>query len=105
MAKYIDDIGSPWVGVYYDIGNHHKYGLPEQWIRTLGNRVVKIDIKGYSRKKNNWTGIGQGTINWPEIRKALKEISFTGWATAEIGGGDKDRLKQIADRVDQVLDL
>ena len=31
--------------------------------------------------------------------KALREIRFSGWATAEVKGGDRDRLKEIADRM------
>ena len=77
----------------------------EKWVPTLGKRIVKLDIKGYSRAKNNWSGIGEGTINWPEIVKELKKIGFSGWATAEVGGGDRKRLEQIAARMDKVLDL
>jgi hexulose-6-phosphate isomerase len=103
FAAFIDACNSPWVGAYYDIGNHHKYGQPQEWVRTLGPRIVKLDVKGFSRKTNNWSAIGDGTIDWPAVRTALDEIGFTGWCTAEVGGGDRKRLADILDRLNRVL--
>ncbi|NNM31019.1 MAG: sugar phosphate isomerase/epimerase [Akkermansiaceae bacterium] len=94
LAKYIDEIGSPWVGSYFDIGNHQKYGKPAEWIRTLGKRIVKLDVKDWGTK-NGFSKIGEGDVDWPEVRKALAEIRFTGWATAEVGGGDRARCAEI----------
>ncbi len=102
-AAFIDACNSPWVGAYYDIGNHHKYGQPQDWVRTLGKRIVKLDVKGFSRAKNNWSAIGDGTIDWPAVREALDEIGFTGWCTAEVGGGDRKRLADILARLNRVL--
>ncbi|HNY77654.1 MAG: sugar phosphate isomerase/epimerase family protein [Sedimentisphaerales bacterium] len=102
-AAFIDACKSPWVGAYYDIGNHHKYGRPQEWIRTLGTRIVKLDVKGYSREKNNWCEIGDGTIDWPAVREALDEVGFTGWCTAEVGGGGRERLADILARLNRVL--
>lgn len=103
FAAFIDACNSPWVGAYYDIGNHHKYGQPQEWVRTLGTRIVKLDVKGFSRETNNWSAIGDGTIDWPAVRTALDEIGFTGWCTAEVGGGDRKRLADILDRLNRVL--
>jgi hexulose-6-phosphate isomerase len=102
-AAFIDACNSPWVGAYFDIGNHHRYGQPQEWVRTLGQRVVKLDVKGFSRDTNNWSAIGDGTINWPAVRTALDEIGFTGWCTAEVGGGDRKRLADILARLNRVL--
>jgi hexulose-6-phosphate isomerase len=33
----------------------------------------------------------------------LKELGFSGWATAEIPGGNRDRLKNIAERMDRIF--
>ncbi len=104
LAAYIDEIASPWVGVYFDIGNHQKYGQPQQWIRTLGTRIVKLDVKDWSRR-DGFTDIGQGDVDWPAVRRALTDIGFTGWATAEVGGGDRDRLAVVAGQMDRVLGL
>lgn len=94
LAKYIDEIDSPWVGVYFDIGNHRKFGRPEEWISTLGRRIVKLDVKDWSREKG-WTKIGEGDVDWAAVRGALGKIGFNGWATAEVGGGGEARLGEI----------
>lgn len=106
LARYIDEINSPWVGVYFDIGNHQKYGKPAEWIRVLGRRIVKIDVKDWGGPKKNFVqDLGEGDVDWTAVRSALREIGFTGWATAEIGGGDSARIESIAGQMDRVLDL
>lgn len=105
FLKYVDELNSPWVGMQFDIGNHWKYGSMGDWIRVLGGRVIKLDAKGFSRAKNTFTDIGEGDIDWADVRKALVEINFHGWAAAEVGGGDAARLKKIASQMDQVFAL
>lgn len=113
MARYLDEFETPWVGAYFDVGNVVRFGYPDQWIRILGKRIGKLDIKEYSRKKQLneglWKGfqveIGDGDSNWPAVRAALKEIGYQGWGTAEVKGGDRARLKEISERMDRVLDL
>ena len=108
---YVDSFDSAFVGWYFDVGNIVNYGWPEQWIRILGRRILKVDVKEYSRKKRNdeglWKGfdveIGEGDCGWPEVMRALKDIGYTGWATAEVRGGDRRRLAEIKRRMDEVL--
>ena len=112
-ARYIDEFESPVVGAYFDVGNVVTYGWPEQWIRILGPRIVKLDIKEFSRKRRDEEGrakgfgveIGDGDCDWPAVRAALADVGFAGWATAEVPGGDRDRLADIADRMNQALAL
>ena len=104
-AAFVDAFDSPWVGMYHDIGNHWKYGNPGDWITTFGPRAVKFDVKGFSRAKNKFTDIGQGDLPWGDVRKALEEIGFTGWFTAEVGGGGLDRLKTVRNQMAEVLGI
>ncbi|MDG2185987.1 MAG: sugar phosphate isomerase/epimerase [Mariniblastus sp.] len=102
LRDYLDEINSPWVGAYFDIGNVRKFSPPENWIRVLGNRIVKLDVKDWA-KKGGFCKIGDGDVDWDEVRKALAEIQFTGWSTAEVKGGNKERLADIADRMNRCL--
>lgn len=106
LAKYCDEFASPHVAMQFDIGNHWKYGNTGEWIRTLGHqRVYKLDIKGFSRKIDKFTKIGEGDLDWAGVRKALNDIDFNGWCAAEVGGGDMERLKEVAANMDRVLGL
>jgi L-ribulose-5-phosphate 3-epimerase len=105
FVKYVDEFESPWVGMQLDIGNHWKYGSMGDWIRQLGKRVFKLDIKGYSRKDDRFTEIGAGDIDYPDVRKALHEINFHGWLAAEVKGGGAADLKRIAGEMDAAFGL
>ena len=105
FVRYVDEFDSPWVGMQFDIGNHWKYGSMGDWIRALGRRVTKLDLKGFSRAQNKFTKIGEGDLDWADVRRALKEIRYTGWAAAEVGGGDLNRLKEISANMDKVFGL
>lgn len=112
-ARYIDEFKSPWVRAYFDIGNVLRYGWPEQWIRVLDKRILKLDCKEFSIKKMNdqglWKGFGvellEGDNDWPAVMKALREVGYNGWMTAEIPGGGRERMKDIATRMDKILAL
>ena len=104
-VRYVDELNSPWVGMQFDIGNHWKYGSMGDWIRTLGRRVMKLDIKGFSRKDSKFTRISEGDIDYADVRKALREIQFYGWVAAEVGGGDAAELKRISGELDVAFGL
>ncbi len=107
--RYLDEIGSPWVGWHLDLGNLLIYGWPEQWARILGPRVLQLHIKEFSRKKmddeGRWDGfgveLGDGDNDWPAIMAALDDIAYDGWGIAEVGGGDEARLKDVSARMDR----
>lgn len=105
FIKYVDEFNSPWVGMQFDIGNHWKYGSMGDWIRALGKRIVKLDLKGFSREMNQFTKIGEGDIDWADVRRALAEIKYVGWAAAEVGGGDAARLSEISANMDRAFGL
>ena len=112
FARYVDDFESPWVRAYFDVGNVVLYGFPQDWIRTLGPRIVKIHLKDFNFDRRNarfaWKNLGEGDIDWPEVRRALGEINYSGYVTtelpgAEIDGGDAAYLKDVSARVDRFL--
>lgn len=113
MARYIDEFESPMVGAYFDCGNIARYGWPVHWIEALGDRIFKVHVKAYSRELQNKEGpragfrveMGDGDIDWPAIAKTLVEVGYKSWVTSEVRGGDKPRLKDIKQRMDNILQL
>ena len=47
FARYVDEFESPWVKAYFDVGNVVINGYPQDWIRTLGSRIVRIHLKDF----------------------------------------------------------
>lgn len=105
FVEFVDELNSPLVAMQFDIGNHWKYGSMGDWIRQLNKRIYKLDLKGFSREKNKFTKIGEGDLDWADVRLALKEIDYNGWAAAEVGGGDSPRLKEVSANMDVAFGL
>jgi L-ribulose-5-phosphate 3-epimerase len=105
FIRFVDSFNSPWVGMYYDIGNHWKYGQPGEWIRAFGRRCVKCDAKGYSRAKGKFVDITSpdDDLPWADVRKAFADIGFAGWVTAEVGGGDLQRLTLVREQMQKAF--
>ena len=99
FRDYLDAFDNPWVGAYFDIGNMQKFAPAEEWIRTLGHRTVKLDIKDWG-KKNGFCRLGEGDVDWDKVRAALKEVGFSGWATRE--GSDKS-IEDTSSLIDQLM--
>ncbi|HEV2232466.1 MAG TPA: sugar phosphate isomerase/epimerase family protein [Terriglobia bacterium] len=103
FATYIDEFKSPWIKAWFDVGNVVLYGYPQDWIRTLGKRIVEVHLKDFKREGNKWVNLGEGSINWPEVRKAFAEIGYSGYATTELDGGDEAYLRDVSQRVDRLV--
>ena len=89
FARFLDEIGSPYVGAYFDAGNVLVYGYPDQWIRILGNRIKKVHVKDFKANIANGTGFCnplQGDVPWARVRAALERIGYDEFITAEVDG-------------------
>jgi L-ribulose-5-phosphate 3-epimerase len=109
FARYVDEFETPLVGAYFDIGNILNYGWPEHWIPILGARIMRLHAKGYSRKLRDEEGpragfraeIGEDDVNWAAVRQEIARLGYTGWVTAEVSGGERERLQNIAHQLDE----
>ncbi len=103
FARYVDEFDSPFVQAYFDVGNVVAFGWPEDWIRTLGKRIRKIHLKDFKREGRQWKNLRDGDVNWPEVRKALAEVGYEGFMTAELKGGDEKYLRNLSSRIDRII--
>ena len=105
MRAFVDQFGdAEHVGVYFDAGNILAYGYPQHWIRILGReRIKKVHVKDFDDRVgggNGFRNLLQGNVPWAEVRRALDEIGYDSYVTAEVSGYNVEAelgLKHIAD--------
>ena len=103
FARYVDEYNSPYVRAYFDVGNVVVFGWPEDWIRTLAKRIFRVHVKDFKKDTREWKNLRDGSVNWLEVRKALDEVGYNGYLTAELGGGDASYLRDVASRMDKII--
>jgi len=105
MAKYIDEFQSPRIKAWFDVGNVVLYGYPQDWIHTLGKRIVKVHLKDFKRKEDGyaWVNLGDGDVDWGAVRQAFAAVGYSGSVITELEGGDESYLRDVSGRVDRLL--
>ena len=112
FAAFCQYFDHPWVGCYFDLGNHVKYARCEEWIKELGNSLVKLHIKGFKVSEvkgklgggpGDWSRIDQASIDWKSVRKLLAEKRYNGWLTIEEGNpanaADNTQYSRMLDEI------
>lgn len=89
MARFVDELNSPWLQVYFDVGNVLLFGYPQHWIRILGKRIKKVHVKDFRTAVGNMQGfvnLLQGDVPWKAVRDAFTAIGYDDVVTAEVDG-------------------
>jgi hexulose-6-phosphate isomerase len=111
-CRYVDQFNSPHVGFYFDCGNILIYGWPEQWIHIMGERIGRIHIKEFSRRKADAEGRGkgfdlpltEGDVDWAAVMSALRKHYRGQWLTTEQGNSKTpEELTDLSRRLDKIL--
>lgn len=111
FARYVDEFQSPWIRAYFDVGNVVLTGYPQDWIRTLGKRIVKLHIKDFSFKDDpsihkrvpEFVPLLEGEIDWRAVYAALADIGYQGIASVELPPGDGAYLSEVNRRFERIL--
>lgn len=111
---FLAEINHPLIGWYFDTGNVLRYGWPEHWLQTLDSKVIRVHIKEFSKVKMDeeglWKGFDvdllEGSVDWQRVMTTLDEINYKGeWLIAELKKGDRHYLRQVSQRMDQIIGL
>ena len=87
---YLDQFGSDYIGIYFDVGNAVLNGYPEHWIEILDDRIKAVHFKNFKRDDCGGTlhGFGDdllaGDVNFSAVLEGLTKISYSGPVTAEM---------------------
>jgi len=107
FKQYLAEADSPYVKAYFDCGNICFYGYPQHWLRTLGDLVVKIHVKGFNNYPNvAFTKSLKSDVPWKPIREALTDIGYEDYLTVEIGADPADpegSIRGYSDELDKII--
>ncbi len=87
LKRFLDEIDSPFVGAYFDVGNIIYIGYPDQWIRILGQKHIKRIH--FSDARESQAGLGMfvdllaGDVDFGAVMAALRDIGYDDWITVE----------------------
>lgn len=86
-ARFLDEIGSEYVGMYLDVGNVIYTGYPEQWVEILGRHIKKLHMSDY---RFDQAGIGAfvdlfaGDVDFKAVADAIAKIGYDDYITLEM---------------------
>jgi hexulose-6-phosphate isomerase len=114
FKRLIEEVNSPAVGIWFDIGNVVVFGYAEQWLRIIGGKaVVGIHIKDFKRGPNDAFGtydhfapLFHGSVNWPAVMKELVKVGFDDYLVSEASLGHQplaDALKELSGQLEVMI--
>jgi len=111
MRAFVDAVGSPYVGVYLDVGNVLRTGYPEHWIQVLGARVHKVHLKDFKVNVGNLGGfvdLLRGDVDFEAVMAALRDVGYDDYVVVEMFSKAEladHYIRQAAQDVQYILSL
>ena len=108
FRDFLDEIGSQYIGCYFDTGNVLLYGYPEQWIRILGRRIKKVHFKDFkmdhTERRYAWPQLMQGSVDWSAVMREIRAIGYDDYVITEVCG-DRAVYEETCRVMDIILAL
>lgn len=114
-VRLADEVGSPMVGIWFDIGNCAPFAFAEQWVRILGKKhLVGIHIKDFKRAggifgtADGFVPLFHGSVNWPAVMRQLAAVGFDDYLVTEVSLGSQplpEALAEISRQLDVLIAL
>lgn len=105
MLAMLDEVGSPWVQCYLDVGNVIRTGWAESWVKMLAGRIVRVHVKDYDRSDGTIRGfcpLLTGDVNYPAVMVELRRAGYDLDLTAEVAQG-MDSVKHTIAALNKIL--
>ena len=100
--RFAEEVGSAYIGVYFDVGNFVPWAFPEQWIEILGPIVKKVHFKDFKRREHQFVPLLEGDVDWAAVMKALREVGYDTEVIQEVAG-DPEGMKSTAEAMRKIL--
>jgi L-ribulose-5-phosphate 3-epimerase len=101
FRDWLDQINSPWVRAYLNVGCALAVGYPQDWADVLAGAIARVRATDYRLATAEVCMPGEGDVDWPAVIRALRETGYDGPLTYDGPGAPGE----IARRMKQVLEL
>ena len=111
MRQFVDQFRSPWLQAHFDIGNIMQYGIPQDWIATLGKRIRRVHVKDYKLAAGSAQGkfvdLFEGDVDWKAVMAAFRAVGYSGYMSPEISyrADQPDQLDAVSRQLDRILSM
>jgi len=102
--RFLGEIGSSRVGLYFDTGNMVIQSFPEQWVKIIGNGVKKVHFKDFQRQGYEWKPLLEGDVDFPAVMAELRNIGYDDALISEVSPGI-DSLEATAEKIRQIMEM
>ena len=106
MRDFVDQFGSDYLGVYFDVGNVLLFGYPEHWIEILGHRIKKVHLKDFKTSLGTAEGfcdLTEGDVNWKAVMQSLGNIGYDSYLTAEMVPPTPGIVQKTSPAIDTIM--
>jgi hexulose-6-phosphate isomerase len=98
MARFLDEVGSPFVAAYFDVGNVLLTGFPEHWITILGQPDQAGPFQGFQAVGRNLSGLlspdrGRHRLARRDVRPGEYRLQTRRWRR-RLGDGGVFQLRE-----------
>lgn len=86
MKRFLEEIGSEFIGFYFDPGNMAVFQYPQHWARILGKYVKMVHMKDWEGNALNggWPGLLEGSLDFKRIMSELRRAGYDGPLISEV---------------------
>jgi sugar phosphate isomerase/epimerase len=84
--EFAGRIGSPWLGLNFDIGHAFSTGQPPQdWIGPMASHTKHYHIEDIAATREHVHLVpGRGAIDFPTVLREIAKSGYEGWITVEL---------------------
>lgn len=86
MKHFLDEVGSPYVGFYFDPGNMAVFQYPHHWVRIVGPHIKMVHLKDWQGRALNggWPALLEGEVDYAAMNRELRALGYDGPMISEV---------------------
>ncbi len=86
MKHFLDEVGSPYIGFYFDPGNMAVFQYPHHWVRIVGEHIKMVHLKDWRGRALNgsWPALLEGEVDYVAMNRELRAIGYDGPMISEV---------------------